>query len=159
MSEKRQQIPLKEKQKYVTLIKQGANLDGINYHYRKKYGTDLAKSTFHKWKAESSKILESTSKHKFRENRKKTQTMIDFEKKITIEYQKRKTKLKVRGMSSFIKSVRDEFFQWKKMKKFKKFLHCPVSRKSHQRSKAKSRHFSSRLNYFLKNQKMKKSPL
>ena len=32
MSEKRQQIPLKEKQKYVTLIKQGTNLDGIcNY--------------------------------------------------------------------------------------------------------------------------------
>ena len=74
MSEKRQQIPLKEKQKYVTLIKQGPNFDGINYHYRKKYGTDLPRSTFYKWKAESSKFLESTSKHKFRENRKKTQT-------------------------------------------------------------------------------------
>ena len=108
MAEKRQQIPLKEKQKYVTLIKQGTNLDGINYHYRKKYGTDLARSTFYKWKAESSKILDSTSKLKFRETQKKTQTIKDFEKKVTIEYQKRKTKLKARGMSSFIKSVRDK---------------------------------------------------
>ena len=101
MSEKRQKIPLKEKQKYVTLIKEGTNLDGINYQYRKKYGTDFARSSFYKWKAES----------KFRENKKKTQTTKDFEKKITIEYQKMKTKLKARGMSSIIKSVRDQFLR------------------------------------------------
>ena len=111
MSEKRQQIPLKEKQKYVLLIKQGANLDAINYHYRKKYGLELARSTFYKWKAESSKILESTSKTKFREKKKQTQTIKDFEKKVVDEYQKRKTKLKARGMSSFIRGVRDEFFK------------------------------------------------
>ena len=110
MSEKRQKVPLKEKQKYVTLIKQGTNLDGINYQYRKKYGTDFARSAFNKWKAESSKILDSTSKLKFRVNKKKTQMTKDFEKKVTIEYQKRNTKLIARGMTSIIKSVRDQFF-------------------------------------------------
>ena len=105
MSEKRQQISLKEKKKYVLLIKQGANLDWINFTYRKKYGLDLPRSSYYKWKknpcpdrvcyhytnsprsqsrfwnatlseiglsaanptAECSKILDSTSKTKFRE--------------------------------------------------------------------------------------------
>lgn len=102
MSEKRQQISLKEKKKYVLLIKQGANLDGINFTYRKKYGLDLAfingrknpcpdrvcyhytnspRSQSRFWNdtlseiglnaanptAECSKILDSTSKTKFRE--------------------------------------------------------------------------------------------
>jgi hypothetical protein len=128
MSEKRQQISLKEKKKYVLLIKQGANLDGINYHYRKKYGLDLARSTFYKWKAESSKILDSTSKCQFREKKKKTSTMEDFEKKVVIEYQKRKTKLKARGMITFVKSVRDDFFQDSDELKSFKFSRCYILR-------------------------------
>jgi len=62
MFEKRQQISLKEKKKYVLLIKQGANHDRTNYHYRKKYGFDLPRRTYYKWKAESSKIQDLTSK-------------------------------------------------------------------------------------------------
>jgi len=128
MSEKRQQISLKEKKKFVLLIKQGANLDGINYTYRKKYGLDLTRSTYYKWKAECSKILDSTSKTKFREKKKQTQTMEDFEKKVMIEYQKRKTKLNVRGMSMFIKGVRDEFFQNCEILNSLRFSRCYILR-------------------------------
>jgi hypothetical protein len=90
MSEKRLQIPLKEKQKYVTLIKQGTNLDGINYHYRKKYGTDLPQSTFYKWKAESSMILDSNSKLKF--IRRKYRRLCNFELSKIVKFEKKNWK-------------------------------------------------------------------
>jgi enolase len=111
MFEKRQQIPLKEKQKYILLIQQGANHAAINFHYQKKYGLDLARSTFYKWKAESSKIMETSTKTEYRQKKKQSKTILEFEKKLQSEYQKRKTKLKARGMSKFIISVRDEFFK------------------------------------------------
>jgi len=101
MSEKRVCVPLAEKKSYAEMIVKGASRSTVSEIYRKKHGTELPERTFRRWKTDSKSILEAKSKLKFQQSRNKSSSMEQVVKKIKEEYQKRKIKLKKRGVTAF----------------------------------------------------------
>ena len=79
--------------------------------YRKKHKSELPERTLRRWKNESKSILEVKSNHNFIQSRKKTSSMKNFEDKIKSEYVKRKIKLKKRGLTTFVRQIRTDFFE------------------------------------------------
>ena len=114
MSEKRINMTNAEKKRYAEiLVKTPKKSDGkktINELFRKKHGQDIPPRTFTRLYNDRFKHLDSKSKCKFKQDRKKSSSMEKFEKKIIEEYQKRQIKIKTRGVTNFIKKVKNDHF-------------------------------------------------
>ena len=98
------------KKRYCEMIKKGASRSTVSEFYRKKHGEELSERTWRSWKADCKSICELKSNSKFYQSHKKSTSMQQFEEKIKEEYQKRRIKLKKRGVTSFIRSIQSDFF-------------------------------------------------